>query len=57
MPVKQKRAQNADMYAKALFSKAGVAGWMNSEHRPDKAPGRDEHWRPWHNGGTFFYSG
>ena len=55
-PLKQARA--ASKFQKPeLFSKAGVAGWVNSERAPGKAPGKDEAWRPWHNQGKWFYSG
>ena len=55
-PLKQARAANK-FQKPELFSKAGVAGWVNSERAPGKAPGKDEAWRPWHNQGKWFYSG
>ena len=55
-PIKQKRPPNPKQ-APELFSKAGVADWMNQPRRPDAAPGKDELWRPWHKQGRFFYSG
>jgi hypothetical protein len=55
-PIKQKRPPNPKQ-APELFSKAGVADWVNRPRRPDAAPGKDELWRPWHKQGAFFYSG
>ena len=55
-PIKQMRAVNRNE-PPALFSKAGIRGWMNEERAPGVAPGKDEAWRPWHNQGAFFYSG
>ena len=55
-PIKQKRPPNPKQVPE-LFSKAGVADWVNRPRKPDAAPGKDELWRPWHKQGRFFYSG
>ena len=55
-PIKVKRMPNPKQ-APELFSKAGVADWMNKPRGPGQAPGKDEAWRPWHRQGAFFYSG
>jgi len=55
-PIKQSRVGNPHAHPE-LFSKAGVSGWMNHERDLGSGPGRDELWRPYHNGGKFFYSG
>ena len=50
--IKQKRPPNLKQVPE-LFSKAGVADWVNRPRKPDAAPGKDELWRPWHKQGRF----